>query len=351
MRIAQIVPALVNKGPVNVAHDLSSELSKLGYYVEVFYFDKEQEMDFPCKTTRISFFKGYDFSAFDIIHSHCLRPDMYVAMHYYNHKQAKPILVSTLHQPLTLNAVRQNRHLFVSLIAHWINRRIHRIFDVNVLLSEEQRKLSISNLNTETIRIVGNGRDIDTSISINIADKPILDSLKSKYKILGSISAINRGKGLEQIIDALPMLPDWVFVCVGDGPSLDDLKKRAKDNYVDDRCLFLGYRKNGIAYYHYFDVFVMTTRSEGFPLAYIEAAANALPVVLSDIPILRCISDERCASFYELDNITDLCAKVNQSYINRAFYSQNILNQYIGQLTARKMAEKYLTIYNELLND
>lgn len=349
MKIAQILPALSNKGPVSVAYDLTGELVKMGHIVEVFYFDDKVELKYPCRTTRIGFFEKKDFSTFDIIHSHCLRPNLYVALHLARNKRIKAKLISTLHQPLTLDAIKLNYDTYTSNVIHILDKYSHYFFDVNVVLSPEQKRLSLSNLKVATIRIIGNGRNVFFSEVNDKCDKQLLLDAKRKYKIIGSVSAINQGKGLEQIIEVLPLLPDWCFLCVGDGPTLESLKAKAKANKVLDRCIFLGYRANGNAYYKYFDVFVMTTRSEGFPLAYIEAAANSIPTVLSDIPILRSVTNEEYVSFYELDNIPDLYSKIKMCYENREKYSLSIHSHYLNELTAKKMAENYLSVYNEFI--
>lgn len=81
MKIAYIIPKLVNKGPIIVVQELVQQMITHGHECYVYFFDEGQEISPPCKTQKISFFESIDFNKFDIIHTHGLRPDLYVFIH------------------------------------------------------------------------------------------------------------------------------------------------------------------------------------------------------------------------------------------------------------------------------
>ena len=62
LNVAIILPSLANKAPVQVAKDLANEMYLSGINVCVYYFDDVLEVDFLCKTERISFFKNNYFT-------------------------------------------------------------------------------------------------------------------------------------------------------------------------------------------------------------------------------------------------------------------------------------------------
>lgn len=347
MKIAIIVPSLDNKGPVIVANDLCKYFVDKGYYCHVFYFDENNSLDFPCEKTKINFFSKIDFSKFDIIHSHCLKPNLYLWFHLkYRSRQAG--LISTLHQPLTFEALQLGKYRLLALPLHLLDRLSHTVFDKNVFLSQEQLNLSKRNVSKDSISIIGNGRSIIKNDIKNDKDKIKIDCLRNRYKIVGTVSVIIKRKGIEQLIKALVSLEEWAAVIVGDGVELSCLKSLAEDLGVSDRCFWTGYRSDGANYIQYFDVYTLTTRSEGFPLAFIEAAAYSCPIVLSDIPILRSISNDEISLFYKLDNIDDLVSQVENAYSKRDFLSNKISLYYNENLTADKMALKYIELYKSL---
>ena len=80
MKIAYILPSLRNQGPIIVVKNIVDYLVEQGIEIDVFYFDDfPSAMYFNCPVEKITMKAPIDFEKYDIIHSHCLRPDMYVA--------------------------------------------------------------------------------------------------------------------------------------------------------------------------------------------------------------------------------------------------------------------------------
>lgn len=345
MNIAIIVPRIVNSGPVNVALDLVNEYIQKDYNVEIFYLHNSPKIDLPfsCKYTKLNLYKRYDFSKFDIVHSHCLLPDLFNAFMVKNCSNK----ISTLHQPLTLKAYSLNKNIIIGLLLYFLACIAQRYIKVHVVLSEEQKKLSLNALKGR-IEIINNGRNVKINNDRIINEIELFIKTK-KLRTIGTVSVINKGKGNEQIIRLLPLLKDWSYICVGDGPELSSLKHLALELRVDNRCLFLGYRSDACDCYKYFDVYVMPTRSEGFPLSFIEASANSCPTVLSNIRVLRSIADNNEVVFYELDDIISLKNAVLKCYEYRDFLSKNIRNKFEKDMTATVMSGKYIDLYYSLL--
>jgi glycosyltransferase involved in cell wall biosynthesis len=59
-------------------------------------------------------------------------------------------------------------------------------------------------------------------------------------KVLLYQGAVNVGRGIEPVIDAMPRLDEFVFYIVGDGDLLEALKERTKCMGLDDRVFFTG---------------------------------------------------------------------------------------------------------------
>ncbi len=61
------------------------------------------------------------------------------------------------------------------------------------------------------------------------------------------------------------------------------LKYSAEFGINADRIIMPGYIDNIDEYYKAMDIFIFPSRSEGFPLAPLEAGASKLPIIASDI--------------------------------------------------------------------
>ena len=71
MKIAFIIPSLINEGPVIVTKDIIEGLINKVDLIDVYYFDeRENAISFPCNTYKISFFEKIDFNKYDVVHTH-----------------------------------------------------------------------------------------------------------------------------------------------------------------------------------------------------------------------------------------------------------------------------------------
>ena len=98
-----------------------------------------------------------------------------------------------------------------------------------------------------------------------------------------TVARLERQKGLPYLLDAVPHVPDAIFVIAGDGPDRDALEAQAAANGVLDRVRFVGRRDDVPALLASADLFVLPSLYEGLPLSIMEAMAAGTPVVATDI--------------------------------------------------------------------
>src|SRR4029077_7352906 len=85
--------------------------------------------------------------------------------------------------------------------------------------------------------------------------------------------------------------PHAVFLVAGDGELRSTLEQRARDLGISDRVRFLGWQRNLEGLYAATDVFLLTSRNEGTPVALIESLAAAVPGVSTDVGGVRDVID------------------------------------------------------------
>jgi len=81
--------------------------------------------------------------------------------------------------------------------------------------------------------------------------------------------------------------PSAIFLIAGDGELRAALEATARDFGLGDRVRFLGWRRDLTTIYGASDVFLLTSRNEGTPVALIEALAAGLPGVSTDVGGVR----------------------------------------------------------------
>ena len=344
MKIAFIVPSLINKGPVIVVCNLVKYLKGKVELIDVYYFDEASStLSFDCNVYQISKSELINFDKYDIVHSHTLRADVYVNKWRKNIHRAK--IISTLHQD-TFNSfsIRYNRIVSLILTLYWCY--IQRHFDGVISISNQLKK-KYNRLLSEKITTIYNGCNID-SYNVNIEIENLILSHKEKgYKILGSYAYITQGKGLSQVINILNLLPDYFFVIIGEGPYLAKLKKTVEKLNISDRVIFIPYLKAPYSYLQFLDIYMMPSYSEGFGLAMVEAALAKKSIVCSNIPSFHEIFNQSEVAFFDLDNSDSLIQAIKLAYIERdnrgelAYHKANMF------FTAEKMADNHLFYYIE----
>lgn len=130
---------------------------------------------------------------------------------------------------------------------------------------------------------------------------PAAPELVAKYDLegrrviltLARLDANERYKGIDEVLDALPVLlrtaPNLTYVVAGSGSDLGRLRTKTSDMGLTDRVRFIGYvpEEQKQAHYRLADAFVMPGRGEGFGIVYLEAMACGIPVVASSADASR----------------------------------------------------------------
>lgn len=351
MRIAVILPSLAQRGPILVARDIVSSLleRRLIDGACVFFFDDIVEVEFPCEVRRVKWTDRVDFSTFDVVHSHMFRPDVYVFFNRLLKRIERGKSITTLHQYdyENLKVDLGSRTLAFAISVIW---RLGLSFHETVVcLSDDMLRFYKYRLINRNVYRIYNGRDIDCSeLSGSMKLCSVVSYDESSRITIGTWCLLNKRKGIEQVIKTLPLLPNVKYVVIGEGSEREGLMHLATELGVDERCEFRGFIRNPLSIAKEIDVFVFPSRSEGFGLALIEAAACGLPIACSRIPIFSELFTEEEVCFFELDNTESLVLAVNRAISSRGWLSKRAHERYLLNYTSGKMADGYLEIYRKL---
>lgn len=106
-------------------------------------------------------------------------------------------------------------------------------------------------------------------------------------RLAGFVGRLTWAKDHATLIRAFELvqarLPDSALVLIGDGPLRPALQELAKAEGVADRVFFLGDRNDIQSLLQGLDVFAMSSVTEGYSVALLEACATGLPIVATNV--------------------------------------------------------------------
>lgn len=257
-------------------------------------------------------------------------------------------LVNTIH----ISERRPGKGVFFRL-----DRMTFRLADVATAVSEAAARHHerMCGLPTGTIRVVSNGID-----PVDPASEQVIRAFVDECGLgpcsclLASVGRLDRQKGYDRLLSRLPALSAripkgeiWGLAIFGEGPERAALEAQARALPCENILVVLPGRFAGAASLTAgFDVFLMPSRSEGCPLALLEAMSLGLPVVTSDADSLpelcrNYTGFSACLSFEE-----DADGTWFAEAVVRAAESGRSLPCILT--TKEEMIEQYETIYHQL---
>lgn len=126
------------------------------------------------------------------------------------------------------------------------------------------------------------GRHSVLSIPNGVPDFVSVPSINEGITI-GSVGRLDAMKGYDLLLQAIALVEKVKLVIIGEGGERTALEKLAIDLQIGDRVEFIGWIENPRPYLSKFDIYAQPSRSEGFPLAIVEAMLAMLPVVATRV--------------------------------------------------------------------
>lgn len=349
MKIAFILPSLDAKGPILFTRNLVIGLVDKGCECTVFYFNDITNVSFPVECVQLNFRKCFDFSNFDIVHSTMAKPDLYVALH---RTYLKAPIVTSLHcfikEDLSQTYTYIRAHLYIWVWLKALNKITNRIMSSDYMIN--YYKDLIHDKKTTFIKCIPYGIPDVVFKAIDDDTKGLLEGFKQKYfPVIAGCGSLIKRKGFYQLINYLNTDVKAAVVLIGDGECYDELKQMAEKTGVKDRVLFLGFRKNSYNYYPYFDIFCMSSNSEGFGLAMLEAMSAGLPVVCSRLPIYENYFKKGDVVFFDYGNQSSFNKAIDCIKDEIELYSSAARATFTNNFTLSGMAELHIQYYSSII--
>lgn len=158
----------------------------------------------------------------------------------------------------------------------------------NFAVSDDSRE-SVSPRLRRNVETLTHGIDV-TSVASHRADREAVRSelgIGEDDIVVGTVANLRAQKNypmlLEVAAEITALIPNVVFVAVGQGPLEQELSRLHERMGLGNRFRFLGFRSDVLRVMSGFDVFCLSSDHEGLPVSFMEATALGIPTVSTSV--------------------------------------------------------------------
>jgi glycosyltransferase involved in cell wall biosynthesis len=171
---------------------------------------------------------------------------------------------------------------------------------------------------------------------------------------VGRLTAIKQHRlFLDTVKRVLTHHADTIAVIAGGGELEGDLKAYAASLGIADRVRMLGWRRDLPVIYAATDVFLLTSRNEGTPVALIEAMASGVPGVSTAVggvmDVIGGAETGRTAPFGDADGLARSISELLASPAERIEMGRRARARVLAHYDINRLVNDIATVYRELL--
>ena len=173
-------------------------------------------------------------------------------------------------------------------------RRLNRIFwalnDRIIPVSNDTKKTLLANndIRGTNIRVIYNGVDVG-NLSLKESKECFKKKLNidQKFRIIGTVGRLAHVKDYKTLLEAFRLAindkKDVKLVFVGDGEEKESLEGYSRTLGISDNTIFMGFRQDVADIVSSFDIFLLSSLTEGISVALLEAMSLSVPAIVTDV--------------------------------------------------------------------
>jgi glycosyltransferase involved in cell wall biosynthesis len=283
-----------------------------------------------------NFYRIFKESHPDVVHLHNPTPTVYAAM--AARLARVPSIISTRH-----SLVARPRRLIVELkyavaasFCDWV---------VGVCDATTNNLKSIHTIPTRKITRVYNGA------------APLLRVEKEQWPknlfmlvYVGRLAAVKNHALLLRAFDAVlhfrPRLRLWM---VGDGSERKMLESLVDDLHISTEVTFWGEQLDVAPFLSLANVFIMSSKSEGVPMALLQAFSLGVPAIVTDVggmaEVVRLAKAGIIVPQTDLTAMGEAILRMAASSAERERFSKNAIEAFRSHFTLQAMVDAYMDLY------
>ena len=300
----------------------------------------------------------------DVVHAHELKA---VANALTAARAAHtPVKITHVHTPISEWKINPTKRKVDALFYSFI---VNRFSDAEIALTPSKKNVKVKEgINKDKIVVIPNGLDTAKLTISPITKAGYGEEIRKKYGInmnafvFGNVGRISREKGHDVLLDAYKKFlgtdmyhaKDFVLFIAGGGELESEIRQLAVTKGVADKVIFTGEfeDEDKVKFYSAFDFFVFPTLAEGFGLVLIEAMYSGLPVICSDLEVLKEVAADT-VTYFRAGDSSDLSEKMIEAYekyVNNEQGPHLQGNKRVSEMfSIESFTNSYVSLYERLM--
>lgn len=167
------------------------------------------------------------------------------------------------------------------------NNKYYNKYNHIVAVSQSAKEILQNNFSLLNDKLTIIKDIIDSNFINTLSNEPVLGISTSFHPILLTVARLNNNhKGYDIALEACNILHkrgiDFKWYAVGDGGYRNDMIHYIEENNLQEKFILLGAKVNPYPYFKACDLYVQTSRHEGFGLSIAEARILNKPVITTE---------------------------------------------------------------------
>lgn len=239
----------------------------------------------------------------------------------------------------------------------WLEGISFHFVDQIVLVNEKiKQHPRLRILPKNSISIIENGISISRRTNqVNLRQD--ISRFAKKGFTIGAIGRLSSEKGFELLIESIAEMvsegKDFYLVLLGEGKLKNVLEKRGEALGLKDRLLLPGYVVDAASYMPLFDLFILSSFTEGLPMVLLEAMAAEIPIVATNVGgVAKTLNNGSAGLLIKPGSKKDLknaVLSISKDPKTVNLRVSNAKQRVQEKYSSRAMALKYKTIYKTIL--
>lgn len=281
---------------------------------------------------------------FDLIHIHDSKAHTFFALMAVAGLKVKAIVHRRVDFPVKHNFLSKRKYNLPQIVAY-------------ICVSDAVKQILLPSLKTNVDVFVLHDI-IDMQRFKNEASKQYL---RTKYtipvsnKIIGNIAALADHKDYFTFVDTAEIVLQKnipaTFIIIGQGPLESEIRNYIAKKKLADKIIMTGFLPDITQILPEFDIFLMTSKTEGLGSGILDAMCCRVPVIATKAGgIPEIIYDGENGLLADVGNPKELAKQIEFLLFNPKIYEKLVVNanKFVTNFTPEKMAQKITAIYRKI---